>query len=90
VVKVVSTWGNQKAKSGGMGRVFRLLIHHKLLGDWMGDRFVFLWGENVSWILHRNQIVSSFSSYFAPYGKRCDISEPPVTLFQPTKLLPTS
>jgi hypothetical protein len=23
VVKVVSTWGNQKAKSGGMGRVFR-------------------------------------------------------------------
>ena len=22
VVKVVSTWGNQKAKSGGMGRVF--------------------------------------------------------------------
>jgi hypothetical protein len=26
VVKVVSTWGNQKAKSGGMGRVFRSLI----------------------------------------------------------------
>ena len=27
VVEVVSTWGNQKAISGGMGRVFRLGIH---------------------------------------------------------------
>jgi hypothetical protein len=26
VVKVVSTWGNQKAKSGGMGRVFRIFV----------------------------------------------------------------
>jgi len=25
-VKVVSTWGNQKAKSGGMGRVFRIFF----------------------------------------------------------------
>ena len=26
MVKVVSTWGNQKAKSGGMGRVFRFFF----------------------------------------------------------------
>ena len=30
VVEVVSTWGNQKAISGGMGRVFRLFKQYYL------------------------------------------------------------
>jgi hypothetical protein len=35
VVEVVSTWGNQKAISGGMGRVFPNILAHILHGsDW--------------------------------------------------------